>query len=110
VKDVVVDGQKTAIGQYGGAVMGGAVAMPAGGIGGRGDAIMTAAASIAGAVVGQAVEEVVTRKQAQEITVEMKNGDVFTIVQESPPAYREGDRVNVIHGPNGARVELAMDF
>ena len=110
VNDVVIDGQKTALGQYGGAVIGGAVAMPAGGIGGRGDIITTAVASIAGAVAGQAVEEVATRKKAQEITVEMKNGDVFTIIQESPPRYKEGDRVNVIHSPNGARVELALDF
>lgn len=110
VNDVVIDGQKTILGQYGGAVMGGAMARPSGGISGRGDAIMTAAASIAGAVAGQAVEEVATRKKAQEITVEMKNGDVYTIIQEDPPRYRVGDKVYVISGPNGARVELALDF
>ncbi len=111
VKPVVIDGQKTNLGQYGGAVIGGAAAIPSGGgIGGRGDALVMAGASLVGAIAGQAVEELATRKKAQEITVEMPNGDVYVIVQPSPPDFQVGDKVHVISGQNGARVELALDF
>lgn len=110
VHDVVIDGTRSNMGQYGGAVVGGAAAVPGGGIGGRGDALAVAGASVAGAIVGQAVEEYVTRKQAQEITIQMSNGDVFVIVQESPPRFQVGDKVTVIHGPNGARLEMALEF
>jgi outer membrane lipoprotein SlyB len=110
VHDVVIDGNRSNMGQYGGAVVGGAAAVPGGGIGGRGDALAVAGASVAGAIVGQAVEEYVTRKQAQEITIQMSNGDVFVIVQESPPRFQVGDKVRVIHGPSGARLEMALEF
>lgn len=110
VTPVTIDGQKTNLGQYGGAVIGGAAAVPGGGIGGRGDALAVAGASILGAVAGQAVEELATRKQAQEITLEMGNGDVFVIVHPTPPEFQVGDKVHVISGPGGARLELALDF
>lgn len=110
VTEVMIEGQKTNLGQYGGAVIGGAAALPNGGVGGRGDVLVVAGASIVGALAGQAVEEYATRKRAQEVTVEMANGDVFVIVQEAPPDYQVGDKVHVIHGPNGARLEMALDF
>jgi outer membrane lipoprotein SlyB len=110
VSPVTIDGQKTNLGQYGGAVIGGAAALPSGGIGGRGDALTVAGASILGAVAGQAVEELATRQKAQEVTIEMPNGDVFVIVQPVPPEFQVGDKVHVISGGNGARLELALEF
>lgn len=111
VTPVTIDGQKTNLGQYGGAVIGGAAAVPSGGgISGRGDALAVAGASILGAVAGQAIEEFATRKKAQEITIEMPNGDVFVIVQATPPDFQVGDKVHVISGPNGARLEMALEF
>lgn len=110
VAPVTIDGQKTNLGQYGGAVIGGAAAVPGGGLSGRGDALAVAGASILGAVAGQAVEEFATRKKAQEITVEMPNGDVYVIVQPIPPEFQVGDKVHVISGPNGARLEMALEF
>ena len=110
IAPVTIDGQKTNLGQYGGAVIGGAAAVPGGGLSGRGDALAVAGASILGAVAGQAVEEFATRKKAQEITVEMPNGDVYVIVQPTPPEFQVGDKVHVISGPNGARLEMALEF
>lgn len=110
VTDVTIDGTRTNMGQYGGAVLGGAAAMPRGGVTGGGDALAVAGASVVGAIAGQAIEEYVTRKRAQEITIQMGNGDVFVVVQPSPPSFQVGDKVNVIHGPNGARLEMALDF
>src|SRR5688572_8767909 len=73
VTDMTIEGRRTIIGQAGGALIGGAAASPTGyGPVSKGQAIGVAAASIAGAVVGEAVEEYATRKQAQEITVLLK--------------------------------------
>ena len=111
VSPVVIDGQKTSMGQYGGAVIGGAAAVPSGGgLSGRGDALAVAGASILGAVVGQAVEEFATRQKAQEITLQMPDGTVYVIVHPTPPEFQVGDKVHVISGPNGARLEMALEF
>jgi outer membrane lipoprotein SlyB len=111
VSPVVIDGQKTSMGQYGGAVIGGAAAVPGGGgISGRGDALAVAGASLLGAVVGQAVEEFATRQKAQEITLQMPDGTVYVIVHPTPPEFQVGDKVHVISGSNGARLEMALEF
>jgi outer membrane lipoprotein SlyB len=60
--------------------------------------------------VGEAVEEAVTRKRAQENTIQMKDGRTVVITQEAPPEYRVGDEVQVIHSPAGARVAMATDY
>lgn len=107
VREVIIEGSRTHLGQYAGAVIGGAAALPKGGANTPGKALGVAGASVVGAVVGEGAEEYLTRKKAQEITVELKNGNVVVIVQESPPDYLAGDHVQVIHSPGGARVVLA---
>lgn len=109
VRDVAIEGRRTELGHYGGAVVGGALAMPKNGVSNTGQALGVAAASVAGAVVGEATEEYVTRARAQEITVQFSNGDTVIIVQEAPPEFRPGDRVQVIHSPGGARVAMNQD-
>ena len=108
VRTVTIEGRRSHLGPYAGAVIGGAAALPKGGATTTGKALGVAAASTVGAIVGEGAEEYLTRRNAQEITVELKNGDVVVIVQESPPEYQAGDRVEVIHGQGGARVVLAM--
>ena len=110
VADMNIEGRKSNIGQYGGAIIGAAAASPVGGVRSTGSALGVAGASIAGAVIGEAVEEYATRKRAQEITVQMKNGDMVVIVQAAPPYYAVGDKVHVIHSPAGARVAMATDY
>lgn len=108
MRDVLIEGRRTHLGQYGGAVLGGAAALPSNGaVGSRGRAIGIAGASIAGAIVGEAAEEYLTRKNAQEITIEMKDGTTVVVVQEAPPHYEVGDLVHVIHGGSNARVVIA---
>lgn len=108
VREVTVEGRRTHLGQYGGAVLGGAAAVPTGGVDNAGEALGVAAASVAGAIVGDATEEYLTRKTAQEITVQLKDGTMVTIVQADPSAFQTGDQVHVIHSPAGARVAMAM--
>ena len=110
VTELTIEGRRTHLGQAGGGIVGAAAASPVGGVRSTGSALGVAGASIVGAIVGEAVEEMATRKKAQEITVQMKNGDLVVIVQAAPPYYAAGDKVNVIHSPGGARVAMAMDY
>ena len=106
VSNVTIEGRRSTLGQYGGAVIGGAAATPNGGIRDSGGALGVAAASVAGAIVGESVEEYATRKRAQEITIQLKDGNMVTIVQPAPPDFMAGDVVQIIHGPGGARVQM----
>jgi len=111
VREVSIEGRRTHVGQAGGALVGIAAAAPSeGGRGGRDRQLAQAGAAIVGSVVGEAVEEAVTRKRAQEITIQMKDGRTVVITQEAPPEYRVGDEVQVIHSPAGARVAMATDY
>src|SRR3954466_13218355 len=66
VREVNIEGRRGNLGTFGGGIVGAAA-----GSGGRGvsGALVQAGASVAGAVAGEAVEEVATRKYAQEITI-----------------------------------------
>jgi outer membrane lipoprotein SlyB len=105
VREVTIEGRKTFVGRAGGAAVGAAVAAPDDGHrGDRGERLAQVGAAIVGSVVGEAVEEAVTRKRAQEITLRMKDGRTISITQEAPPEYRIGDEVTVIHSRAGARI------
>ena len=107
VREVVIGGQKTNLGMYGGGLIGGAAGS---GIGqGVGAAIASATAAVGGAIVGQATEELATRKAAQEIIVRLDNGQQVVVTQQLDGGmFREGDRVRVLSGGGEARV--AMDI
>lgn len=97
VRDVVVDGEKTLLGISGGAAIGGAAATP--GTYSTGAILAQAGAAVVGAVAGSAVEEMATREQAQELTIEMDGGKVIVIIQETPDGkFRQGDRVQINSG------------
>jgi outer membrane lipoprotein SlyB len=103
VKPVLIDGESTQVGIWGGAMMGGAITS---GVGhGTGNAIATAAGATAGMVVGREVEKVVTRKDGLLITIAMDNGETVAIVQEeSKGGFEDGDRVQVMIGHDTAIV------
>jgi len=90
------------IGVGGGGLVGRAAASGGSGVGG---AVVAAGGAVVGAIAGGAVEEKVTRKTAQEITIKLKNGDTIVIVQE-PTDYRfaVGDHVQVLSGAGGSSV------
>jgi outer membrane lipoprotein SlyB len=107
---VEIEGEKSQLGLIGGGVVGAAAAKPSPGDSGRGGALVQAAGTVAGAVVGQAVEEVATRQTAQEIKVRLDDGRFVVVTQEtSGGLFQDGDRVHVLHGGGGARVTLATN-
>lgn len=74
-----------------GALLGGGTGAGLGSYGGDGSGSAWAAVggAIAGAVIGNAIEEEVGSSEGYEYTLEMRDGDIKTIVQEAI----EGDRV-----------------
>jgi outer membrane lipoprotein SlyB len=106
VREVNIEGQKGNLGMYGGGLMGAAAASGGRGVGG---AVVQATGAVVGAVAGQAVEEVATRKRAQEISIRLDDGSTVTVTQESSTGlFRDGDRVSVMNGGGYARVAMAV--
>jgi outer membrane lipoprotein SlyB len=90
-----------------GAIVGGALGAAIGSSIGRGwgQVVGGTAGAVAGGLAGSAVEEEVTKRDGLEIDVRLDNGNSVVIVQEADTAFRIGDRVRVLTGPDGtARV------
>lgn len=102
VSPVILAGQQSPIGIYGG----GAAGVAGGGaIGhGVGTDLARVGGGIVGAVAGGAVEEAVTRKDAQEMFIKLDNGSMVVITQAGSPIFEVGERVAVANGPGGAQV------
>lgn len=97
VTPVVIEGDREGlIGNAGGAVIGGIAGNSVGG--GRGQSIATVVGGIVGGIVGQATQEKLTRKQGQEIEIEMDTGRVVSVVQEvkGQAFFEQGDRVRLL--------------
>lgn len=63
---------------------------------GRGQIVGAVVGAVGGAIAGHQVERHVVRKQTQyEIAVRLEDGTTRTIVQDTAPAWREGDRVRL---------------
>ena len=107
VRQVNIEGQKGQLGMYGGGLIGSAAA--GGGRGVSGDVIQ-ATGAVVGAIAGQAVEEVATRKIAQEINIRLDDGSMVTVTQASSSGlFMDGDRVRVLNGGGQASVAMATN-
>ena len=100
VRQILIEGTKSGAGTLGGGVLGGALGS---GIGrGAGTTIAVVGGAIAGAVAGSAVEEAATKQPGLEITVRIDTGRTIALVQGIDPPVRAGDRVRVVHNPDGS--------
>lgn len=103
---VTIDGRRTFWGSAGGAVVGAGATAPTRAT--TGQILTTAVGTVTGAVIGGKVEEVMTRKQGQEIVIRLEEDKLVTVTQDAENGYfLEGDYVKVIHGPQGAYVSLS---
>jgi outer membrane lipoprotein SlyB len=100
VEPVTIEGTKSGMGTLGGALVGGILGSLVGG--GRGRTLTTVGGALGGAAVGTAGEETATRRDAVEISVELENGEIISIVQEPDDMFRVGDRVRVLTAPDGS--------
>jgi outer membrane lipoprotein SlyB len=102
VREVRLEGTRTAVGPAAGAVVGGIAGSTVGS--GRGSAVAAVLGAVAGGVAGQAAEQGVTGRRGVEVTVKLDNGQMVAIMQEADEAFRPGDRVRILSDGSTSRV------
>jgi outer membrane lipoprotein SlyB len=102
VREVNIEGTKTAVGAGAGAVVGGVAGSTVGS--GRGSVVGATVGAVLGGVGGAAAEEAVTRQKGLEITVKLDSGRLIAITQAADEAFRVGDRVRVLSDSVTTRV------
>lgn len=102
VRTVRLEGTKSPVGAAAGGAIGG---IAGGSIGhGRGSALGAVIGAVAGGLAGAATEEVITRKDALEITVKLDGGGLVAIVQEADEAFNPGESVRIVERGGTSRV------
>ncbi len=105
VTPVVIEGRTDGVvGTGAGAVVGGLAGSNVGG--GSGRAVGAILGAVAGGVVGNKIESSATRKQGQEVTVHLDNGETLSLVQEVEGGqfFRPGERVRLLQSGGTTRV------
>jgi outer membrane lipoprotein SlyB len=102
VREVVIEGTKTALGPAAGAAVGGIAGSTVGH--GHGSTVGAIVGAVAGGVAGGAIEEGVTRQKGLEITVRLDNGRLIAITQAADELFQPGERVRVLSGGGVTRV------
>ncbi|MFA9439833.1 glycine zipper 2TM domain-containing protein [Uliginosibacterium sp. sgz301328] len=103
VRQVKLEGTKTAIGTGAGAVVGGVAGSTIGQ--GKGQIVGAVLGAVAGGLAGAAAEEGLTRENALQITVKLNNGENIIVVQEmGQDTFVAGDRVRVVQSGGKTRV------
>jgi outer membrane lipoprotein SlyB len=102
VRSVKLEGTQSPVGTIAGGAIGG---IAGGAIGsGRTSTLGAVIGAVAGGIAGAATEEVVTRKDALEITVKLDGGGLIAIVQEADEEFKPGDIVSIVEGGDTSRV------
>ena len=65
---------------------------------GHGRDVMTVLGAIGGALAGHAIEKNTKKVMSYEIAIRFDDGATQLITQDSPPAWRSGDRVRLVNG------------
>ncbi|HSD39920.1 MAG TPA: glycine zipper 2TM domain-containing protein [Rhodocyclaceae bacterium] len=103
IKEVKLEGTKSAVGAGAGAVIGGVAGSAVGQ--GKGSVVAAVLGAVAGGVTGAAAEEGLTREKALELTVRLDNGENLIIVQGiGDDKFKEGERVRVSNSSGTMRV------
>jgi outer membrane lipoprotein SlyB len=101
IDPVTIEGTRSGMGVLGGALVGGVLGSLIGS--GRGSTVGAVGGALGGAAVGGAGEEAATRRDAIEVTLELDNGRLISIVQEPDETqFRPGDRVRVLTAGDGS--------
>ena len=100
VAPVSIEGTQTGAGVLGGGALGGVLGSMVGG--GRGSVLGAVAGAVGGGLAGAAVEKGVTTRQGLEITVQLDNGQIISVVQEGDEPFNRNDRVMVLRSVDGS--------
>ena len=102
IREVTMEGTKSGVGGLAGAAVGGGAGSQIGG--GNGQIVGAIFGALLGGLAGSAIEESATKKNAQEITVRLDNGQLIAVVQEAGEYFNPGERVRVLSGDGSTRV------
>ena len=102
VRQVKLEGTKSPIGTVTGAAVGGIAGSSIGE--GKGSSIGAVIGAVVGGLAGSAAEEMMTRKDALEITVKLDGGGLTAVVQEADEQFKAGDKVRLIESGGNTRV------
>ena len=91
------------VGTIAGAAIGGLLGNSIGHGGGR--AAATILGAVGGGFAGNAIERNVTAQSGEEIVIRLDSGSTIAIVQAGSQGFEAGQRVSVLTGPKGSRVE-----
>ena len=106
IRPVAIDNHPTGAGVAAGATVGAIAGSSVGGK--RESAVGGVLGAVAGAVVGQAIERSQNKEDAEEIIVQLRNGERRAIVQgRSGESLRPGDAVIIVTTGNRVRVTRA---
>jgi len=105
VREVKIKGDNAMVGTVAGAALGGLLGNQVGHGGGR--AAATVIGAVGGGIAGNAIERHATAQDGQEIVVRLDNGTTIAVVQGAAQGFETGQRVRVLTGPKGSRVEPA---
>lgn len=105
VRPVRLNEDQAGVGTGVGAVLGGLVGNTLSH--GNGRAATTVLGALAGGLGGNALEHGATAQSGDEIIVRLDNGRVIAVVQGGSERFEAGQRVRVLTGGKGARVEHA---
>ena len=105
-RPVTVDGSQSGIGGVAGGVTG---AIAGSSVGGRREGqVVGVLGAVAGAVIGNAIERSATREEAQEIIVQLRNGERRAIIQaKGAEVFNSGDPVILVTTGGKTRVTRA---
>lgn len=103
VRPAKIEGTQSPIGAGAGTLVGGIAGSSTGQ--GRGSAIGAVVGAVIGGVAGAAVEEGVTRQDAQEITIKLDSGRLISVVQGGKETFQSGDKVRVLQSGGETRIE-----
>lgn len=99
VNNVTIEGESSALGTVAGGALGAGVGQAFGS--GTGRTLTTIIGAVGGAYAGKATEEKLTTEDAQEIVVDLDNGETVSVVQESDVVFSAGERVRVLRARDG---------
>lgn len=102
VREVLIEGTKSAIGTTAGAIVGGIGGSNVGS--GKGSSVGAVLGAVTGGVVGSAIEEGATRQTATEITVKFDDGKLIAVTQAGDEKFQPGDRVRILTGSGVTRI------
>ena len=72
---------------------------------GHGGGVATILGAVGGGFAGNAIEHDATQRSGEEIVVRLDSGATVAVVQGASPWFQRGERVRVLTGRSGSRVE-----